>query len=178
MKAQRAAQPCQPARCETCEIREQSPLCSVEDARVEIQMARTWVHFQAGQTIFYQGNEPLGLFVIQSGLVKLESITSDGASHTRRLLGPGQALGYRALFAGEKYQASAVTVEEGNFCFLSKTVLIGVIKRHPGVAMNLLQQLSRDLRTAEEKWVTQVDKGAPERVAEALIFCNWSAKLN
>lgn len=161
---------CQPSRCDKCETKDQSPLCSVDGASQEIESARSAVRFKAGQTIFYQGNEPIGLYVIQSGLVKLESVSPEGYSNTLRLLGPGQALGYRALFSNEKYQASAVTVEEGTFCFVPKATLLSVVKQFPNVGLNLLSQLAKDLRMAEDKWVTQVNKGAPERVAEALLF--------
>lgn len=161
---------CTPQLCETCATRMENPLCSVDEARKVIERVRSTVKFKADQTVFYQGNEPIGLYVIQSGLVKLESTTEEGSSLTRRLLGPGQALGYRSLFANEVYQASAVTIEDSEFCFLPKQSLMAVVQEYPEVAVNLLRQLSLDLRTAEEKWVLQVEKGAAGRVAEALVF--------
>lgn len=161
---------CTPSQCAKCENRLTSPLCSVHGADEEVQNARSEVNFKTGQTIFYEGNEPIGLYVIQDGLVKLQSLSADGSSNTLRLLGPGQALGYRALFAGESYHSSAICVEDCTLCFVPKNVLLNIVKDYPQVAMNLLQQLSKDLRTAEDKWVTQVNKGAPERVAEAILF--------
>jgi len=142
----------------------------VPSARDEVQAARTVVRFKTGQTIFYQGNEPIGLYVIQKGLVKLQSVDVDGASNTLRLLGEGQALGYRSLFAEEPFHASAICVEDCTLCFLPKANILNIVKQNPDVAMNLLHQLSKDLRTAEDKWITQVNKGATARVAEALLF--------
>lgn len=161
---------CKPVDCEKCENRDSSPLCSVHGADQEIRKARSEVKYKEGQTIFYEGNEPIGLYVVQSGLVKLQTLTAEGDSNTLRLLGPGQALGYRSLFAGETYHASAICVEDSVVCFVPKPILMNIVNSYPQVAMNLLEQLSKDLRTAEEKWTTQVNKGAPERVAEALLF--------
>lgn len=161
---------CTPTNCEHCITRAQNPVCAVEEALPTIEVSRSIVRYKAGQTIFYQGNEPLGLYTIQSGLVKLESLAPDGAAHTLRLMGPGQVLGYRALFAGDTYRASAVAVEDIVTCFIPKAVLLSVIQQNPIVGLNLLGQLSKDLRVAEEKWVTQIDKDAPERVAEAILF--------
>lgn len=165
-----SSQNCAPSQCDKCENREASPLCSVHGADDEVQRERSEVKFKANQTIFYEGNDPIGLYVIQKGLVKLQSLTAEGSSNTLRLLGPGQALGYRSLFAHETYRASAVCVEDCTLCFVPKNVLMNIVSAYPQVAMNLLQQLSKDLRMAEDKWVTQVNKGAPERVAEAILF--------
>lgn len=161
---------CTLTQCLKCENREMSPLCSVHGADEEVRRSRAEVHFKAGQTIFYEGNAPIGLYVIQSGLVKLQSTSPDGFTNTLRLLNAGQALGYRSLFADETYRASAICVEDCTLCFLPKNVLSEIVKNYPQVAMNLLQQLAKDLRTAEDKWITQVNKGAPERVAEAILF--------
>lgn len=161
---------CTLSQCIKCENREINPLCSVHGADEEVRRSRSEVKFKAGQTIFYEGNSPIGLYVIQTGLVKLQSTSAEGSTNTLRLLNAGQALGYRSLFADETYRASAICVEDSTLCFLPKSILSGIVRNYPQVAMNLLQQLAKDLRTAEDKWVTQVNKGAPERVAEAILF--------
>ena len=53
--------------------------------------------FKAHQVIFYQDSQPLGLYTILSGLVKLEFTSEQGQTHTLRYLGAGSALGYRSL---------------------------------------------------------------------------------
>lgn len=158
--------------CDDCERIDQNPICSIKAAREQLQRDRLTSVFKAGQTIFYQGNSPIGLYVIQKGLVKLESLSPDGAGNTLRLVGPGEALGYRALFAGDVYRASAIVVEDVTACFISKSVINSMIEQHPSVAFNFLNKLSQDLRLAEDKWVHQVEHDASERVAEALIFLN------
>ncbi len=165
-----AEQNCTLSQCLKCENREVSPLCSVHGADEEVRRSRSEVKFKAGQTIFYEGNTPIGLYVIQTGLVKLQSTSAEGSINTLRLLNAGQALGYRSLFADETYRASAICIEDSALCFLPKSILSEIVRNYPQVAMNLLQQLAKDLRTAEDKWVTQVNKGAPERVAEAILF--------
>lgn len=165
-----------PQDCDHCLTRESNPVCSVDSALPLVRSARTHSLFKAGQTIFYAGNTPLGLYTVHSGLVKLEVLSGEGHAHTLRLMGPGSVLGYRSLFADEPYRASAVTVEPSEICFLPKNALLNILEKSPQVAMNLLGHLSNDLRRAEEKWVTQVDKEAPARVAEALLFLNQHFK--
>ena len=163
-------QPKLPEDCQHCENREQNPLCSVHGVLEEIDNNRSTLRFKAGQTIFYAGNEPMGFYTIRAGLVKIENVSPDGAAHTLRLMGPGQALGYRALFAGEAYRATAIAVEDVELCFIPRAPVLNLVQENPQVAMNILKRLSEDLRLAEEKWVTQVDKDASARTAEALLF--------
>ncbi|WP_374074115.1 Crp/Fnr family transcriptional regulator [Bdellovibrio bacteriovorus] len=156
--------------CQTCGMRFDSLLCSSPDVLLMIEKARVTCRFKAGQVIFYAGNDPLGIFTIQSGLVKLEVTSQAGGAHTLRLVGAGGALGYRSLFANEPYHASAVAVEDCELCFVPKAEIMNIFKTHPELAMKLLSHISKDLRMAEEKWMDQMDKGASERIAEALLF--------
>lgn len=151
-------------------MRDESLLCSTAEALPLIEKAKVHCRFKAGQTIFYADNDPLGIFTVTRGLVKLEVVSPSGTAHTLRLVGPGGALGYRSLFSEEPYHASAIAVEEVDLCFIPKANVMDIFKNHPAIAMKLLTHVSRDLRQAEEKWLDQMDKGASERIAEALLF--------
>jgi len=156
--------------CDTCESRQNNPLCSTHNRLKDISQMRSSSQYRSGQSIFYQGNEPLGLFTVEKGLVKIESTSENGQSHTHRLMGPGSVLGYRALFSKEPYRASAIAVEDSKLCFLPKSFVFDLFKEEPQIALNLAERLAKDLREAEQKWVKQVDNEAPDRVAEALVF--------
>ncbi len=159
-----------PTDCAHCATRAQNPICSSDEALSLISQIRSTSRFKADQTVFYAGNSPLGIFTVQSGLIKLEVVSAKGTAHTLRLMGPGSIIGYRSLFADEPYQASAIAVEDSELCFLPKDGILRLTKENPQVALNLMGYLAKDLRVAEEKWVYQIDKDAPERVAEALLF--------
>jgi CRP-like cAMP-binding protein len=157
--------------CEKCGHRLTNAICSTSPEVWSLlnQIKQTTV-FKPQQVIFYQDNTPLGLYTISSGLVKLEVTSEAGQNHTLRYQGPGSALGYRSLFADEKYQASAIAIEKTEICFIPKTNAMDIFKQHPEAAIKILAALSKDLRQAEEKWTSQMDKDASERIAEALIF--------
>lgn len=146
---------CQPeARnsCENCGHRLTNIICSTSpEVWRLLETTKQKTTFKPHQTIFYQGNEPLGLFTISTGLVKLEMTSEHGQTHTLRYLGPGSALGYRSLFSNEVYQATAVAVEESEVCFIPKNVVMDIFKNYPQVTLKILEALSKDLRIAEEK---------------------------
>lgn len=164
-------------------MKDESLICSHPGAIDIIDKAKVTARFKAGQTIFYAGNDPIGIFTIQKGLVKLEVTSPSGSAHTLRLMGPGAALGYRSMFANEPYHASAVAVEDCELCFISKADMMNIFSKYPEIALKLLEHISKDLRVAEEKWMGQMDKGAAERIADALLFLqdhfahqNWTRR--
>ncbi|QDK46145.1 Crp/Fnr family transcriptional regulator [Bdellovibrio sp. ZAP7] len=148
-----------------------------------LDKAQTLRRFKAGQVIFEAGGEPQGLYKVHEGLIKLDSTSASGAAHTLRLIGPEGLVGYRALFAGENYYATAIAVEESVLSFVSKNEILALFRDHPEAAMQFLEFLSRDLRLAESKWTGQMDKDAAARIADALLFLqqnfpqqNWTRK--
>lgn len=156
--------------CETCDSRANSVLCASPEVSALIDKIKVRCKYKHGQSIFMEGSEPLGLFALQSGLVKLEVNSSEGNSHTLRLVGPGGIIGYRSLFAGEPYKANAIAVEDTELCFIPKTELLDIFAKYPETSLRFMEFICKDLRQAEEKWMDQIDKGAPERVAEAILF--------
>lgn len=157
--------------CSLCGAQSQNIICASSPAVPEaLQKAKVSCSFKRDQVIFYADNEPLGLFFVQSGLVKLEKVTEDGAAHTLRIMGPGGILGYRSLFSEETYHATAIAVDQVELCFIPKAEILSVFKDHPEIALKLLSHVSKDLRIAEERWMDQMDKEASERVAEAVLF--------
>lgn len=170
--------------CEHCGHRASNVICSsAPEVWKLIDQVKQRSVFKAQQVIFYQDNEPLGLYTISSGLIKLEVTSEQGQNHTLRYLGPGAALGYRSLFSHEKYHATAIAIEKAEICFIPKNTVMDIFKQHPEAALKILEALSKDLRLADEKWTNQMDKDAQERIAEALIFLqdhfthqNWTRK--
>ena len=156
--------------CENCDSRATSIICASPEVSALIDKIKVKCKYKHGQSIFMEGSEPLGLFTLQSGLVKLEVNSSEGNSHTLRLVGPGGVIGYRSLFAGESYKANAIAVEDSELCFIPKKELLDIFAKHPEASLRFMEFICKDLRQAEEKWIDQIDKGAPERVAEAILF--------
>lgn len=128
--------------------------------------------YQPGEVIFRIGDKPTGLFSIRSGVVKLESLNESGNAHTLRLVGAGGILGYRTFFSGENYKKSAIAVDQVEVCFLPRQEVMELFNCHPELGLKLINQLTTDLDQAESKWVDQIDKGAPARIADALLFLN------
>jgi len=157
--------------CDTCETRSESIFCSLPpDALEIINKSKILNHYRRGQYVFYSGNMPPGLYCVSSGVIKLEVEGPTGNGHILRVVQGGGVLGYRSLFAEESYEASAVVQDDAVICLIPKSAVLELVERHPNVAMKLLSQVSKELRSAEARFCAQTDKNASERIAEALLF--------
>jgi CRP-like cAMP-binding protein len=173
-----------PSGCEVCSFRETNMLCS-SDTEVwkYLDQVKQKIFFKPDQYIFYQDNEPLGLYILSSGLIGLQMDTAEGLTHTLRYIKPGSAFGYRSLFSNEKYSASAKTIQTSEVCFIPKSSVMTIFKNFPNMSIKLMQVLSQDLKLAEQKWTDQIDKDAQTRIAEAIVFLqenfshqNWTRR--
>lgn len=159
--------------CSKCEARSKSFMCSTSaDVSEAISGFKADCTFQTGDVIFRAGDAPVGLFSVRSGVVKLESLTEEGDAHTLKLVGAGGILGYRTFFRGDAYKKTAIAMEPVEVCFLPRKEVLELFQCHPELGLKLINQLTLDLDRAESKWIDQVDKGAPARIADALLFLN------
>lgn len=159
--------------CSKCDARSKGFMCSTSDEISDrISGVKADCRYKAGEVIFRTGDKPLGLFSVKKGVVKLEALSEDGDAHTLRLVGAGGLLGYRSLFSGENYKKSAIALDETEICFIPKSEVMELFNCHPELGFKMISQLGNDLDRAEGKWVDQIDKGAPARVADALLFLN------
>jgi len=170
--------------CHKCGHKDHNIICSVSsDVLSLLDAAKIKSTYKPHQTIFYQGNDPLGLYTVSEGLVKLESVSESGQAHTVRYVGAGHAIGYQSLFTNEKYNVSATTVENSIVCFIPKNVVMDIFNKFPMASFQIMKALSEDLKLADSKWTDQMDKDVPQRVAEAILYLqdhfahqNWTRK--
>jgi CRP-like cAMP-binding protein len=78
-------------------------------------------------------------------------------------------LGHRSLFSHENFSATATTIEETTICFIDKKYIYSALKKEPSIALNLIQQLSREMGSAEAKSVSLSQKSVKERLCELLL---------
>ena len=135
-----------------------------------LDRAKTTNAYKPHQVIFYEGNQPYGLYCLRRGKVKVYKIDADGHQQIVRLAGSGDMLGYRCLLACEAYSATAETLEESEICFIDKTTFLHLLETHPGTAKHVMERLALDLRYAEDQVTNIVHKNVRERLAELFLL--------
>lgn len=156
--------------CENCASRDKGIFCDLEHGLLaDVSHHKVMNSYKKGQTIFYQGNPPFGLYCISSGKIKVSKIGGDGKESIVRIAGPGDVLGHRSLFSKENYTATATVLEDAAICFLDKNYIYSAIKENPSIALNVIEKLSKDMGAAESKSAAMSQKNVRERLAELFL---------
>jgi CRP/FNR family transcriptional regulator, polysaccharide utilization system transcription regulator len=157
--------------CDKCDARHRGVFCAIEGATLsEFSRHKTTNTYKKGQIVFYEGNQPFGLYCVFEGRIKLYKSGIDGRQQIVRIAGPGDIMGYRSLFAEEPYQATAETIEEATICCIDKNAFFPVLKKNPMLAMEIIKKLSVELRSAENLATSIAQKSVRERMAELLLI--------
>jgi CRP-like cAMP-binding protein len=102
--------------------------------------------FDAGQLIFSAGDACPGLWVIESGRVRIFKTSPSGREQVLAIEGPGSSVAELPVFDGGKYPASAAAINEAALLFISKEDFQSLCLKHPQVAIKVLRIVGRRLR--------------------------------
>jgi CRP/FNR family transcriptional regulator, dissimilatory nitrate respiration regulator len=126
--------------------------------------------FKRVETIFSEGDEATGFFVVVSGRVKIFKLSGEGKEQILHIFGPGEPFGEVPVFAGTRYPAYAETLEETQALFFPRASFIALIRREPSLALNMLAVLSLRLRQFTHLIENLSLKEVPGRLAAYLLY--------
>jgi len=126
--------------------------------------------FSAGETIFLEGQEGTGFYVMISGRVKIYKLSSDGKEQILQIFGPGEPFGEIALFEDRRFPAHAEAIEKSRILFFPRSSFINLIKKDPSLALNMLGLLSLRLRRFTSLIEDLSLKEVPGRLAAYLLY--------
>jgi len=110
-------------------------------------------HYEAGETIFSEGDVGSGLYVIRSGLVRMSVEPVDGGSVELARLEAGDFFGETALCEATTRLATAVAAEACELLGLFRSDLLQLIQNRPALSNKILyglnQVLSRRIQAME-----------------------------
>ncbi len=123
-----------------------------------------------GQIIFSEGDDGIGFYVVLAGRVKVFKLSMDGKEQILHLFGPGEPFGEVPVFSGQKFPASAATMEESRILFFPRDSFVALVKKTPEVALNMLAILSRRLRRFASLIEDLSLKEVPARLSAYLLY--------
>ena len=102
-----------------------------------------------GSTLFSEGEEGDGLYVIDKGLLKIVVKSPLGEERIVSMLGQGAIVGELSVIDGLPRSASAVVMQDCEFRFVSRTAFSTFTAMHPNFYRELVKILSIRLREAD-----------------------------
>jgi CRP-like cAMP-binding protein len=156
--------------CVSCPTRPKSVLADIPDEILnELGKTKVVNVYKKGQTLFYEGNRPYGVYCMNGGKVKLSKHAPEGKEFIVKISKAGDLIGYRAFFTNELYTSTAEVLEDANICFLDRERFFDLLKKYPPFSLKLLSMMGHDIKCAEDNSRNLAYKSAQERIVE-LIF--------
>ena len=126
--------------------------------------------YSRGETIFFEGDEGNGFYMVGEGKVKIFKLSSSGKEHILHIFGQGEPFGEVPVFHGKPFPATAEAIVKTKTLFFPRTRFTQLVEKNPAIALNMLAVLSLRLR----RFSTQIEnlslKEVPARLANYLIY--------
>ena len=123
-----------------------------------------------GETIFFEGDEADGFYIVSSGQIKVFKMNPMGKEHILHIFGPGEPVGEVPVFSKQPFPANAEALVKSSTLFFPRKDFVALIENNPSIALNMLAVLSRRLR----QFATQIEnlslKEVPARLAGYLLY--------
>ncbi len=116
-----------------------------------------------------EGEIPVGLYCIRSGLLKRSLGDPQGNRKILEILGPGDLLGIESISGNGCRAAEIATLEASELCFFHRRDLSELMKGTPAFAIALAAYTAERLAHAERELADLSLKTARQRLANVLL---------
>ena len=156
--------------CDLCGSRKHSLFSALPESQLcAISEVKNLIPHRRGQILYYEGTKPLGIFCINSGVIKVYKTASNGKEQILYLAKEGDFLGYSALLGEENYSSSAMIIEDAKICFIPREAFLGSMMKNAEFFKRITKQLCHELGVMEEKLTDASQKSIRERLALLLL---------
>jgi CRP/FNR family transcriptional regulator, cyclic AMP receptor protein len=118
----------------------------IESELVSLAQRAVPRHFSAGETVFGEGEPCAGLYVVESGHIRIFKSSAGGREQVLSIEGPGSSVAELPVFDGGNYPASVTAVDDATLLFVSKQDFQSLCLAHPQVALKVLRVVGARLR--------------------------------
>jgi CRP/FNR family transcriptional regulator, cyclic AMP receptor protein len=102
--------------------------------------------YSKGELLFTEGDPCTGLFVVETGNVRIFKSSPNGREQILTVEGPGSSVAELPLFDGGNYPASTAAVGEARIYFISRQDFHALCLVHPQVPLKVLKVVGGRLR--------------------------------
>lgn len=135
------------------------------------ELARAAVRrdYSVGETLFLEGEPLPGLFVLDSGLIKVVKTSPQGREHILELLAAPQPVNAVAVFTRRPSPATAIVLEPTQVWLLPRAVVSQLLREHPIFAERVIENMAEHMVRLVELVADLSLKSVMERLAKLLL---------
>ncbi len=166
-------------KCEQCIIKQFNALKSLsKEELIRVSSCKTSKIIKKGEVIFDEGEAVNGVFCVRDGICKLSKLSENGKDQIVKMVVKGDLLGQRSLVSVENSNLQATALTDMKVCFIPKSEIINSLQNNPKFSFDVLQEMARDLKVADDFIVNMAQKSVRQRLAETLIYIHDSFGVN
>ena len=133
-------------------------------------LAKTFIEYGRGETIFTQGDDCEHVLYIQSGGVKLSVLSKAGREAVVAMLGPGDFFGEGCLAGQPVRMGSASAIAPSVIVKIAKQKMVRLLHRQHTMSDRFItHMLARNIRI-EEDLIDQLFNSSEKRLARTLLL--------
>lgn len=102
--------------------------------------------YSPGEIVFSEGQPCSGLYVVESGHIRIFKSSVGGREQVLSIDGPGSSVAELPVFDGGNYPASVAAIDDVTLLFVSKQDFQSLCLAHPQVALKVLRVVGARLR--------------------------------
>ncbi len=117
-----------------------------EESVAALARVATARRYAAGEVIFLEGEPGAGIFLVESGTVKVSRFSKDGREHILHLMHRGDTFNDVSALDGGPNPATAIAHSPVTLWRIGRSDLQAVMGRYPALAWALIESLARRAR--------------------------------
>ncbi len=125
-----------------------------EDSRSDSPAALSKT-FTTGEVIFSSGDASDGLYLIETGRVRVMADSGNQDLLPLATIEAGELVGEMGVIDDAPRSATAIAEADTTARFLSREEFLGLLKNHPELALHLIGEFSQRLRTLNRKYIDE-----------------------
>lgn len=122
-----------------------------------------------GDSIFLQGDQADGFFIVYSGRVKVYKLSSHGREQILHIFAEGDHFAEVPAFDGDCFPASASALNKTEVLFFPRQLFLTLLEQNPNLAINLVKSFARHLRRFSQLVDNLSLREVPGRLAAYLL---------
>ncbi|WP_179317042.1 Crp/Fnr family transcriptional regulator [Winogradskyella undariae] len=165
------------SKCQQCIVKQFNALKALgKEDLIRISGCKTSKSIKKGEILFREGESVNGIYCIKEGVCKLSKLSANGKEQIVKLVVRGDLIGQRSLVTDEKSNLTAIAVNEMEVCFIPKSEVLHDLSRNASFSLDMLQDMAKELRLADNIIVDMAQKPVKQRLADVLIYLHKTFK--
>lgn len=160
-------------KCSDCKNRKSNYFCNLgEDNLNTFESLKITNAYPKGSTLYMQGQNANGVYILCKGRVKLSTCSRDGKVIILHVAEPGEVLGLSSVISNTHHLATAEVIEPCQVNFVKKEDYLNFIKQNPEACLSAVKQLGVNYQNA---YFQICSLGLSNSVADRLaaLFLGW-----